>query len=58
MTNEDEYMARAIKLAERGRHRVMPNPLVGCVLVRGGEIIAEQDDEYTNEPDDHRDDAH
>lgn len=25
---------------------------------RGGEIIAEQDDEYTNEPDDHRDDAH
>ncbi len=35
------HMRRAIELAERGRHRVMPNPLVGCVLVRDGEIVAE-----------------
>ena len=41
MTDEAEFMYRAIELAERGRHRVMPNPLVGCVLVRNGEIIAE-----------------
>ena len=34
-------MRRAIELAERGRHRVMPNPLVGCVLVRDGEVLAE-----------------
>ena len=34
-------MRRAIELAERGRHRVMPNPLVGCVLVRDGEVVAE-----------------
>ena len=34
-------MRRAIQLAERGRHRVMPNPLVGCVLVRDGKIVAE-----------------
>ena len=39
--SEEVFMRRAIELAERGRHRVMPNPLVGCVLVRGGEIIAE-----------------
>lgn len=34
-------MRRAIALAERGRHRVMPNPPVGCVLVRDGEVVAE-----------------
>ena len=41
MTEGEQYMRRAIQLAERGRHRVMPNPLVGCVLVRDGEIVAE-----------------
>ena len=41
MTGEEKFMRQAINLAERGRHRVMPNPLVGCVLVRDGEIIAE-----------------
>lgn len=39
--SEEAFMRRAIELAERGRHRVMPNPLVGCVLVRDGEVIAE-----------------
>ena len=34
-------MLRALELAERGRGRVMPNPLVGCVLVRDGVVIAE-----------------
>ena len=34
-------MRRAIELAENGRFSVRPNPLVGCVLVRDGEIIAE-----------------
>lgn len=34
-------MARALELAERGRATVRPNPLVGCVLVRGGQIIGE-----------------
>ncbi len=41
MTDAEQYMRRAIKLAEKGRHRVMPNPLVGCVLVKDGEIVAE-----------------
>jgi len=35
------FMRRALELAESGRHRVMPNPMVGCVLVRDGEIVAE-----------------
>ena len=41
MTEAEQYMRRAIELAEKGRHRVMPNPLVGCVLVRDEEIVAE-----------------
>ena len=39
---QDEFfMRQAIKLAEKGRFAVRPNPLVGCVLVRDGKIIAE-----------------
>jgi len=34
-------MRRALELAERGRYTVSPNPMVGCVLVRGGVVIAE-----------------
>ena len=34
-------MAHAIEVAERGRGRVRPNPLVGCVLVKDGKVIAE-----------------
>lgn len=34
-------MKRALRLAERGRGRVHPNPLVGAVLVKGGRVIGE-----------------
>ena len=34
-------MARALKLAGNGIYTTDPNPHVGCVLVRNGEIIAE-----------------
>ena len=34
-------LRRALELAERGRGRVSPNPLVGAVLVRDGEVIGE-----------------
>ncbi len=36
-----KYMQRAINLAERGRGWTSPNPLVGCVIVKNGKIIAE-----------------
>jgi len=41
--SEDDvrFMRRAIEIAEFGRGKVSPNPLVGCVLVYNGEIIAE-----------------
>jgi len=42
LTGTDEaHLARALELAERGRGRVSPNPLVGAVVVRDGEVIGE-----------------
>ena len=35
------YMARALRLAERGRYTTDPNPRVGCVLVKDGEVVGE-----------------
>ncbi len=35
------YMARALKLAEKGRYTTDPNPRVGCVLVKDHGVIAE-----------------
>jgi diaminohydroxyphosphoribosylaminopyrimidine deaminase / 5-amino-6-(5-phosphoribosylamino)uracil reductase len=35
------HLARAIELAEQGRGRVSPNPMVGAVIASGGEILAE-----------------
>jgi diaminohydroxyphosphoribosylaminopyrimidine deaminase / 5-amino-6-(5-phosphoribosylamino)uracil reductase len=35
------WMRRALELAERGRWTVSPNPLVGCVLVRDGQVVGE-----------------
>jgi diaminohydroxyphosphoribosylaminopyrimidine deaminase/5-amino-6-(5-phosphoribosylamino)uracil reductase len=34
-------MARALRLAERGAYTTRPNPMVGCVLVQGEEIVGE-----------------
>ena len=36
-----DCMEKAIALAEQGRGQVSPNPPVGCVLVKDGEIIAQ-----------------
>jgi len=40
-TQEHAWMQRALALAARGRGSVEPNPMVGCVLVRGGRIVGE-----------------
>jgi diaminohydroxyphosphoribosylaminopyrimidine deaminase/5-amino-6-(5-phosphoribosylamino)uracil reductase len=34
-------MARALRLAEHGLFTTQPNPRVGCVIARGGEILGE-----------------
>jgi diaminohydroxyphosphoribosylaminopyrimidine deaminase/5-amino-6-(5-phosphoribosylamino)uracil reductase len=38
---DQHHLARAIELAEFGRGRVSPNPLVGAVIVRDGEVLGE-----------------
>jgi diaminohydroxyphosphoribosylaminopyrimidine deaminase/5-amino-6-(5-phosphoribosylamino)uracil reductase len=41
-TSDDaRHMQRALELAERGRGRVAPNPLVGAVVVRDNAIVGE-----------------
>ena len=44
------YMARALQLARRGLYTTHPNPRVGCVLVRGDQVIGEGWHEYTGGP--------
>lgn len=34
-------MARALRLAERGAYTTKPNPMVGCVIARGDEVVGE-----------------
>ena len=41
MHNDELYMARAFELALLGRFTTAPNPNVGCVIVRDGEIVGE-----------------
>jgi diaminohydroxyphosphoribosylaminopyrimidine deaminase/5-amino-6-(5-phosphoribosylamino)uracil reductase len=38
---DHRHLARAIELAEQGRGRVSPNPLVGAVIASDGETISE-----------------
>ena len=44
------YMAHALRLAERGLTSTDPNPRVGCVLVKGGDIVGEGWHERVGEP--------
>jgi diaminohydroxyphosphoribosylaminopyrimidine deaminase/5-amino-6-(5-phosphoribosylamino)uracil reductase len=50
MQTDVEYMRRALELAERGRGRTSPNPMVGCVVVRDGKVLGEGFHEKAGEP--------
>ncbi len=41
LPEDQRHMARALELASRGLYTTDPNPRVGCVLVRGGQVIGE-----------------
>lgn len=42
MSNNDHaWMARALQLARKGLYSTHPNPRVGCVIVKEGEVIGE-----------------
>ena len=38
---DEYYMSRALSLASRGQGAASPNPMVGCVIVRDGQVIGE-----------------
>jgi len=45
-----EFMARALRLARKGLYTAHPNPRVGCVIARDGELVGEGWHEYTGGP--------
>ncbi|MCC6657238.1 MAG: bifunctional diaminohydroxyphosphoribosylaminopyrimidine deaminase/5-amino-6-(5-phosphoribosylamino)uracil reductase RibD [Rhodocyclaceae bacterium] len=47
---DHEFMARALRLAERGLYTTTPNPRVGCVLVRDDAVVGEGWHERAGEP--------
>ncbi len=38
---DERFMRRALELAALGRGETSPNPMVGCVVVRGGRVVGE-----------------
>ena len=47
---DSRWMAQALRLAERGLYSTSPNPRVGCVLVKEGELVGEGWHERAGEP--------
>jgi diaminohydroxyphosphoribosylaminopyrimidine deaminase/5-amino-6-(5-phosphoribosylamino)uracil reductase len=48
--NAETWMRRALELAERGRGSTSPNPMVGAVLLRDGEVVGEGFHQAPGEP--------
>lgn len=48
--SDEVYMARALELARRGRFTTMPNPNVGCVIVRDDQVVGEGWHQRAGEP--------
>ncbi len=49
-TSDHEFMAYALRLAERGLYTTSPNPRVGCVIVKDGKIVGEGWHERAGQP--------
>ncbi len=47
---DEQMMRRALDLAERGRGRVEPNPVVGAIVTRGEEVVGEGWHEFFGGP--------
>jgi diaminohydroxyphosphoribosylaminopyrimidine deaminase/5-amino-6-(5-phosphoribosylamino)uracil reductase len=41
MRDDEHWMKRVLRLAEKGRGRTSPNPMVGAFLVKNGEVVGE-----------------
>ena len=40
-STDHAMMTRALRLAERGAYTTRPNPMVGCVITHGDEVVGE-----------------
>ena len=49
-TTDHIHMARALRLAEKGAYTTKPNPMVGCVIAHGDEVVGEGWHERAGEP--------
>jgi diaminohydroxyphosphoribosylaminopyrimidine deaminase/5-amino-6-(5-phosphoribosylamino)uracil reductase len=47
---DSQWMAQALRLAERGLYTTSPNPRVGCVLLKGNKVVGEGWHERAGEP--------
>ena len=47
---DHEFMAQALRLAEKGLYTTTPNPRVGCVIVRDGKVVGSGWHECAGEP--------
>jgi diaminohydroxyphosphoribosylaminopyrimidine deaminase/5-amino-6-(5-phosphoribosylamino)uracil reductase len=47
---DQQYMAEALRLAEKGLYTATPNPRVGCVIVRHGQVLGTGWHEKTGGP--------
>ena len=36
---DHQMMSDALRLAARGAYTAKPNPMVGCVITRGGQVV-------------------
>ena len=50
LQDDMQYMQRALDLAAKGQYTTAPNPNVGCVLVRDGQIVGEGWHQRAGEP--------
>ncbi|HET7266753.1 MAG TPA: bifunctional diaminohydroxyphosphoribosylaminopyrimidine deaminase/5-amino-6-(5-phosphoribosylamino)uracil reductase RibD [Oleiagrimonas sp.] len=48
--HDHRHMTRALELAERGMYTTQPNPRVGCVIVRDGDVVGEGWHQRAGEP--------
>ena len=50
MNRDEIWMRRALELAEKGRGKTSPNPLVGALVVQGGKIVGQGHHPYFGGP--------
>lgn len=48
--HDHQFMAQALRLAERGLYTVTPNPRVGCVIARNGKLVGSGWHEQAGQP--------